>query len=333
MEVVLATERAVRRVVQPDKINPASLGKCRPHLHWHVIPRWRDDSRFPRADLGRVANVPVPRIPIRRTRTAPGACRRIIPSGSKTMNFELPSTEANAARPSSMPSPARTGSSPSRSRNAVQAQSMFLRQLNLLHRFDLPADDRLAILEEAARGPVVDVRDAAKKFAAAVVAPRTARAGGARKARGLPWAHAGHGLALLRCAVRPAWWPGVVACPRRAAHPMRPIWKPPPGRRCLPSARCRYLPTGSGPVPRRAAARCRLLAEAQPAFAAAETSVSPVARSMTPVRHGSTSQCAFAAFAECHLLSTASPYELPARHLVCCSAGPAGGCCPAAHPA
>jgi len=47
MNVVLATERAVRQVVQPDKINLASLGNVVPHLHWHVIPRWRDDSHFP----------------------------------------------------------------------------------------------------------------------------------------------------------------------------------------------------------------------------------------------------------------------------------------------
>lgn len=47
MDVVLATERAVRRVVQPDKINLASLGNVVPHLHWHIIPRWTDDSHFP----------------------------------------------------------------------------------------------------------------------------------------------------------------------------------------------------------------------------------------------------------------------------------------------
>ena len=47
MDVVLATERVVRRVVQPDKINLASLGNLVPHLHWHVIPRWKDDSHFP----------------------------------------------------------------------------------------------------------------------------------------------------------------------------------------------------------------------------------------------------------------------------------------------
>ena len=47
MDVVLATERAIRSVVQPDKINLASLGNVVPHLHWHVIPRWKDDSHFP----------------------------------------------------------------------------------------------------------------------------------------------------------------------------------------------------------------------------------------------------------------------------------------------
>lgn len=47
LDVVLATERAVRHTVNPDKINLASLGNLVPHLHWHVIPRWKDDSHFP----------------------------------------------------------------------------------------------------------------------------------------------------------------------------------------------------------------------------------------------------------------------------------------------
>lgn len=47
MNVVLATETAVRRLCRPDKINLASLGNVVPHLHWHVIPRWNDDSHFP----------------------------------------------------------------------------------------------------------------------------------------------------------------------------------------------------------------------------------------------------------------------------------------------
>ena len=47
MAVVFAVEAAVRRILQPDKINLASLGNYVPHLHWHVIPRWRQDAYFP----------------------------------------------------------------------------------------------------------------------------------------------------------------------------------------------------------------------------------------------------------------------------------------------
>ena len=47
MNVVFATEAALRSLLRPDKINLASLGNVVPHVHWHVIPRWRDDSHFP----------------------------------------------------------------------------------------------------------------------------------------------------------------------------------------------------------------------------------------------------------------------------------------------
>ncbi|MHB9118058.1 MAG: HIT family protein [Burkholderiales bacterium] len=49
MSVVFAVEEAVRDTVAPDKINLASLGNIVPHLHWHVIPRFRDDRHFPHA--------------------------------------------------------------------------------------------------------------------------------------------------------------------------------------------------------------------------------------------------------------------------------------------
>ncbi|NWG86289.1 MAG: HIT family protein [Hydrogenophilaceae bacterium] len=49
MSVVFAVESAVREVMQPDKINLASLGNMVPHLHWHVIPRFREDKHFPDA--------------------------------------------------------------------------------------------------------------------------------------------------------------------------------------------------------------------------------------------------------------------------------------------
>jgi hypothetical protein len=50
-------------------------------------------------------------------------------------------------------------------------------------------------------------------------------------------------------------------------------------------------------------------------FFAAETFGIATQEVKDPVRHGSATSSALAAFAECNLLSTASPYELPARHL------------------
>lgn len=47
MDAVFATEGALRELARPDKINLASLGNITRHLHWHVIPRYRDDRHFP----------------------------------------------------------------------------------------------------------------------------------------------------------------------------------------------------------------------------------------------------------------------------------------------
>lgn len=47
LALVLQVEAVQRRILSPDKINLASLGNVVPHLHWHVVPRWRDDRHFP----------------------------------------------------------------------------------------------------------------------------------------------------------------------------------------------------------------------------------------------------------------------------------------------
>jgi len=47
MRAACAVERALRRVMQPVKVNLASLGNQVPHLHWHVIPRYTNDAHFP----------------------------------------------------------------------------------------------------------------------------------------------------------------------------------------------------------------------------------------------------------------------------------------------
>ena len=46
-EAVHQVELALRAVMEPAKINLASLGNMVPHLHWHVIPRFEDDAQFP----------------------------------------------------------------------------------------------------------------------------------------------------------------------------------------------------------------------------------------------------------------------------------------------
>lgn len=59
MRVVLAAEAALRKVMQPDKVNLATLGNVVPHLHWHVIPRFADDPHFPNPVWGeRKRNTP-----------------------------------------------------------------------------------------------------------------------------------------------------------------------------------------------------------------------------------------------------------------------------------
>ncbi|MEN2674399.1 HIT family protein [Herbaspirillum huttiense] len=44
---VWAVEAAQREVMQPEKVNLATLGNMTPHVHWHVIPRFTDDRHFP----------------------------------------------------------------------------------------------------------------------------------------------------------------------------------------------------------------------------------------------------------------------------------------------
>lgn len=52
MTTVFTVEEALREVLQPDKINLASLGNLTPHLHWHIIPRYRHDKHFPQPIWG-----------------------------------------------------------------------------------------------------------------------------------------------------------------------------------------------------------------------------------------------------------------------------------------
>jgi diadenosine tetraphosphate (Ap4A) HIT family hydrolase len=54
MKVLFAVETAIREIIQPDKINLASLGNKTPHIHWHVVPRFENDRHFPNSHWGEV---------------------------------------------------------------------------------------------------------------------------------------------------------------------------------------------------------------------------------------------------------------------------------------
>jgi diadenosine tetraphosphate (Ap4A) HIT family hydrolase len=47
MRTVMKVEQVIIDVMGPDKVNLAALGNMVPHLHWHVIPRYKEDSCFP----------------------------------------------------------------------------------------------------------------------------------------------------------------------------------------------------------------------------------------------------------------------------------------------
>lgn len=62
MNVVFSVEQVIRNVLQPRKVNLASLGNMTPHIHWHIIPRFTDDPHFPYAIWGTPQRSAVPRV-------------------------------------------------------------------------------------------------------------------------------------------------------------------------------------------------------------------------------------------------------------------------------
>ncbi len=60
LDAVFAIETALREVLAPEKINLASLGNQVPHVHWHVIARFADDTHFPEPIWGARQREPDP---------------------------------------------------------------------------------------------------------------------------------------------------------------------------------------------------------------------------------------------------------------------------------
>lgn len=51
-DLLETTEETMRDSLAPDKMNLAEFGNMVPHLHWHVIARWKDDGLVSRMPLG-----------------------------------------------------------------------------------------------------------------------------------------------------------------------------------------------------------------------------------------------------------------------------------------
>lgn len=60
MNVTFVVEAVLREVLQPEKINLASLGNKTPHIHWHVIPRFKLDTHFPETIWGDAQRASIP---------------------------------------------------------------------------------------------------------------------------------------------------------------------------------------------------------------------------------------------------------------------------------
>jgi hypothetical protein len=206
--------------------------------------------------------------------------------------------------------------------NAIQAQLMFFRQLSLLHRFALPAADRFAILE-ALRGPIGDVQDdAAKKFAGKPL-PLAPHEQAALESTLNVW----HQFALgyLRCFE--AFCSGNSGNSDQAGITSTAALQK---QHTLIVGNADLASRGSILAQRTLSVfadwqvdlcRGEQLPDASywqqlhQIFSAAETLGIATRAVNDPVRHGNAPTSALAAYAECNLLSTANPYELPARHL------------------
>lgn len=49
MNEVMCVAEAIRRTLRPDRLNYTCFGNAVPHVHWHIIPRRKDDPDWGKA--------------------------------------------------------------------------------------------------------------------------------------------------------------------------------------------------------------------------------------------------------------------------------------------
>lgn len=59
-ERLTVIEKVIRETLNPDKVNWAQFGNVVPHIHWHIIARWKDDLFFPNSLWGKAQKTKIP---------------------------------------------------------------------------------------------------------------------------------------------------------------------------------------------------------------------------------------------------------------------------------
>lgn len=182
--------------------------------------------------------------------------------------------------------------------NPSQAQAIVLRQLGLLHHFDLPVSERLAILEEL-RGSVCKLQEDASRGFAARPLPLAPLEQHALETSLEVWNLLA--LGYLRCFSIAADGRGKEAATLQALLAQRTLsvfadWQ-------VDLCRGEQLPDA------------RYWKKLHEIFSAAEILGVATRAVSDHLRHGPANTSALATYAESHLISTANVYELSARHL------------------
>ena len=55
-DAIYTIDKLICQIYKVDKVNIASLGNVVPHLHWHIIGRYKNDKHFPNPIWGDVVN-------------------------------------------------------------------------------------------------------------------------------------------------------------------------------------------------------------------------------------------------------------------------------------
>lgn len=213
------------------------------------------------------------------------------------MNLDLPATGTEKAPAFLSPEACREWLQNLTEVNAAQTQSLLLGQLNLLHRYTLPAAIRFSILD-ALLVPVTEAQEETlKKFVGRALPfspPEQAAMDGALAV----WQSMAQGY--LRCfeACR-AGDSGIVGKTAAVAERIFSLF-----------ADWQVTLCRGGQLPEPA-----YWSQLHKIFATIEQMKLVTTPVHDPARHGSTPTRPLAAYAECHLLYSASPFELPARHL------------------